>query len=141
MTLEELGDKFIVKESLEKKDVERHIERLLAFCQIDSQGHVRIKDHVEKNLTIQQKILCILSARFLGNQLQSLLGKDVTIRPEANADELVKMTGEKKAVIQARAKELKDHGQIKADTGQYSIEPHAIGDLIQILETRGIKNG
>ncbi|HIH13764.1 MAG TPA: hypothetical protein HA224_00745 [Nanoarchaeota archaeon] len=141
MSLQDLKKQFIVQESLEKIDIERQIMRVVRFCQVDAQGHVNIKTEIRGKLTAPQKMLCILASRYLGHELQGLLQEEKTIHAEVNVEDLSKMMSEKKSVICARAKDLKDSGKIKADSGIYQILPHAIEDIIIYLESLEANNG
>ena len=133
--------KFIVPENLEQQAIESNIAAISNFCQVDAASHVVFKDVIKKlDLTVQQKLLLTLAARFLGRELQSLLKENLTIVTEANADELAKITGDKKEVIQARIKELKDAQKVTAEAGIYRITPHGIGNIMMFLQSK-VKDG
>lgn len=137
-SLEELRKNFIMDEDAEQLNVERLIERLSKFCKIDINGYLFVNDKsIIQKLTIKDKIMLALSARFLANKLQEKLGQTPTISAEVSSEELTKFFSDKKEVIQARAKELKDDGKILVkERGSYAIYPFQIDDFITLIETR-----
>ncbi len=88
MELEELKKKFILTDDLEKMSVESLIEKLLPFCQVEQSGFVVISEIVRSKLTIREKILLTLVARFLANRLQEKSGTVTTISQIVTGDEL-----------------------------------------------------
>lgn len=139
-SLEELERQFILEEDMEHEDINNLISRMLKFCKIDKKGYVIIYN---KKLIIRDKILLVLSARYLANKLQEKLGKEITIMASINAKELAKMLREKENAIRARFKDLKEEGKIVTlKRGVYKITPHSIEDFLKILEDEeSYKNG
>ena len=89
----------------------------------------------QSGLTIPQKIMLALSARYLANKLQQKLGRESSIMEISNAKELADMLKEKEAVIAARLKDLKDAKKvISPNRGVFKIAPYAIKDFIAELE-------
>ena len=135
--LEDLEKQFILNEDMEHEDIKTLISRILKFCKIDNNGFVIIH---KKQSRIPDRILLVLSARYLANKLQAKLGKEVSIKETINTKELANMLKEKDAVITARLKDLKDEKKIiPQDRGVYKVAPYAINDFLSQLE--GAKNG
>ena len=122
-------------EDFEKVNIEELTKRLLKFCKLDKNGRIFITDkELIQKLTIKDKILITLSARYLANKLDS------NIQPAVSSEEIARFFSDKKEVIYARAKELKDDGKISIkERGTYLIYPFQIDDFITYLETRWIK--
>lgn len=137
-TLEDLRKKFIMDADAEQTNIEQLISRLSKFCKVDKNGYIFVDDKLLlQKLTIRDKIMLALSARYLANRLQEKLGLAPTISAEVSSDELTRFFSDKKDVIQARAKELKDDGKILSkDRGIYSVYPFQIEDFVASIETR-----
>lgn len=134
--LENLEKQFILNEDIEHEDIKDLIGRISKFCKIDNKGFVVIQG---KKLKLLDKILLILSARYLANKLQHKLGKEVTIPENVSAKELSNMIKEKNTVILARLKDLKDGKKIISQGwGVYKVASYAINDFLMELE--GAKN-
>lgn len=132
--LEELETQFILEEDMEHEDIKSLITRMLKFCRIDKNGYVIIYD---KKLKIADKILLILSARYLANKLQQKLGKEITIKEEVGNKELAKMLREKNEVIAARLKDLKEDRKIvPLRRGLHKIASYEINEFLRTLEGR-----
>lgn len=134
--LEEIEKKFIVREDKEKEDYVKLITRLIKFATADEGGFVIIDDTC-KDLTVKEKILLVLVVRHLASKLQEKLNRERTINEEVSGEDLAKFLGVKKAVIQARAKDLKDEGKIfssQPSSGKYKIAHYAIRKVIESLE-------
>lgn len=130
--LEELEKQFILNEDMEHEDIKNLISRALKLCKIDNKGFVVMH---QSGLTIPQKIMLALSARYLANKLQQKLGRESSIMEISNAKELADMLKEKEAVIAARLKDLKDAKKvISPNRGVFKIAPYAIKDFIAELE-------
>ena len=135
--LENLEKEFIIDEDMEQEDIQQLISRIIKFCKIDKNGYVVIYD---KNLKLIDKILLILSARYLGNRLQQKLNRDITINDQVNNKEISNMLREKDIVVNARLKDLKDERKvIPIRRGIYKIAPHVIDQVLSALEER-VKN-
>jgi len=136
-SLEDLEKKFILDADMEHKDINSLISRILNLCQVDKNGFVKIEDKFLKKLNLIDKIILILSARHLANKLQTKLGKEVTIREEMTSQEIANMLREKKIVINARLKELKDKKQaIPVERGTYKVAPYAVSDILDKMEAQ-----
>ena len=134
--LKDLEKQFILNEDMEQADIERFINRLLQFCRIDERGFVIIQ---KLYLNMFQKIMLVLSARYLASKLQQKLGREKIISNEISAKELSDMIREKDTVVIARLKDLKDAKKIiSSERGVYKIAPYAIDDFL--IELEGIKN-
>jgi len=130
--LEKLRKQFIIEEDIEHEDIKQLITRILKFCKIDRNGYVIIHN---KNLRIIDRILLILSARYLGNKLQQKLGKEITIHKEVTNKEIANMLKEKETVITARLKDLKDDAKvIPVRRGVYKVAPYIIDTFLSQLE-------
>lgn len=130
--LEDIEKQFILNEDMEHEDIEEFIKRILSFCKIDSKGFVRIQ---KPDLIIPQKIMLVLSARYLANKLQEKLGKKDSISEKVSAEELSNMLRSKKSVIVARVKDLKDSNKLNSPSkGTYQVSPYAIEDFLDELE-------
>jgi len=116
---------FISKEEFEKELLPSYIEKILKFCKIDIDGTVlfgKIK------ITSSDKIKIILIARFLANKLDSKVNNIVGL------NEIVAITGVQKNIVAARLKELLDRKIIyRESTGNYSIYPHQINNILETL--------
>jgi hypothetical protein len=135
--LEDLEKQFILNEDMEHEDIKDLVKQILKFCKIDNKGFVIIQKFP---LIIPQKLMLVLSARYLANKLQYSIGKESTISETSNAKELASMLKEKEAVISARLKDLKDAKKIiSTDRGVFKIAPYAIKDFLAELEDT--KNG
>ncbi|MFH0832282.1 MAG: hypothetical protein V1900_00975, partial [Candidatus Aenigmatarchaeota archaeon] len=75
--LEELEKQFILNEDMAHEDIKDLIKRILKFCKIDNKGFVIIQ---KKKLRIIDKMILVLSARYLANKLQIKQARDVTIQ-------------------------------------------------------------
>lgn len=136
MELEDLEKEFILNEDMEYEDIKGLISRLLQFCKIDNKGFVVIQ---KSGLIIPQKIMLVLSARYLANKLQEKLNRENKISEQVTAKEISLILKEKNPVIGARLKELKDEKKVLSpERGIYKIAPYAIKDFLKELE--GDKN-
>ncbi|HUS49381.1 MAG TPA: hypothetical protein VMZ91_04410 [Candidatus Paceibacterota bacterium] len=134
--LEDLEKQFILNEDMELEDIKGFVARILKFCKIDSKVFVIIQ---RSKLRIVDKLLLILSARYLANKLQQKLGKEPGIAEIVNIKDLASMMKEKETVIIARLKDLKDGKKvISQERGVYKVAPYAIKDFLTELE--GVKN-
>ena len=134
--LEELEKQFIINEDMEHEDIKISINRLLKFCKIDEKGFVIIQ---KSSLNMIQKIMLVLSARYLASNLQKKLGREKIISDEISANELTDMLREKNTVVIARLKDLKDTKKIiSSKRGIYKVASYAIDDFLTELES--VKN-
>jgi len=131
--IERLGAQFIVNEDMEAESVQRLVERMLNFCKVDGKGFVMIKS---KKMKITDKLMLVLSARYLANRIQVLTGKEASISENIEAKELGRMIGEDHATVLARLKDLKDKNKaIALGKGVYKVAPHEIDSFLGSLET------
>ena len=108
------------------------LTKITKFCKIDVKGYVQI---FNQNLTIPNKILLVLSARYLANRLQKKLGKESNIKEEITPTELADILKIKRPVIRARLKELKDDEKIvRVSKGTYKVYVHLIKQFLEQLE-------
>lgn len=134
--LEDLEKEFILNEDMEHDNIRALVGRILKFCKIDSKGFVI--SH-KTSLKIPDKILLVLSARYLANKLQQSIGRENSISEEISAKELSNMIREKDAVVIARLKDLKDANKVlSSERGIYKVAPYAIEPFLKELE--GVKN-
>lgn len=134
--LEDFEKQFILKEDMEYGDIKQLVSKVLQFCKIDDKGFVVIQ---KPNLIIPQKIMLVLTARYLANKLQQKLGRENIISEEVSARELSNILKEKDAVVIARLKDLKDAKKILSPKrGIYKITPYAVKDFL--IELEGTKN-
>jgi hypothetical protein len=130
--LEDLEKTFILDEDMEHADINKLIGRILKFCKIDNKGYVILQ---KGSLIILDKIMLVLSARYLANKLQQKLGRENPISEQMNTKEIAEMIKEKDAVVAARLKELKDAKKaLSPKTGVYKIAPYAIDEMLDKLE-------
>ena len=134
--LEDLEKQFILDADLEHEDIKSLTSRVLKLCKIDTKGFVMIQ---KSNLTIPERILLALSARFLANKLQQKLGRESAIEETCTTKELADMLSEKGTVVTARLKELKDAKKVLSPSrGVFKVAPYEIRDILDELE--GVKN-
>jgi hypothetical protein len=132
--LEDLEKQFILNEDMEHEDIKDLIKRMLVFCKIDSQGFVIIQS--SSKLIIPQKLLLILSARYLANKLQQKLARENGISELVTIKDLANMMKEKDTVIIARLKDLKDAKKIiSPERGVYKIASYALKPFLTELES------
>lgn len=130
--LEELEKEFILSEDMEHDDIKDLISRILEMCKIDTKGHVVIR---KSDLTMQQRIMLVLSARYLANKLQQKLSRESSIDETCKTMDIANMLKEKDTVIRVRLKELKDAKKvISSGRGVFKIAPYEIKDFLTELE-------
>ena len=131
-SLEDLEKEFIHDEDAEPGDIRSLVTRIMMFCKIDKSGYVVVSD---KKLSIQDKILLILSARYLAHKLQVKLGKEGKINSEVTTTELTDMIRANPKTISGRLSELTKGSKVKSPKiATYKIAPHAIEQILVILE-------
>lgn len=130
--LENLEKEFILNEDMEHDDIKDLISRILEFCKIDNNGFVVIR---RPGLTMQQRIMLLLSARYLANKLQQKLNRDSPINESCTTMEIANMLKEKDTVVRVRVKELKDAKKVLSPKrGVFKIAPFEIEDFLTDLE-------
>ncbi|PIN77391.1 hypothetical protein COV15_02105 [Candidatus Woesearchaeota archaeon CG10_big_fil_rev_8_21_14_0_10_34_12] len=136
--LEELEKRFIVDGDMEEEDIISLIERTLKFAKVDVSGYVSLLN--PKDLKIMEKIMIILISRHLANRLQIKRKKENPINSDVSIEELTNMLREKRNVILARIKDLRDSNLISSSSsGIYNAQPHAISSFLNKVE--GKNNG
>lgn len=130
--LEELEKDFILSDDMEREDIKELISRILKMCKIDAQGYVAIR---KPDLTIAQRIMLVLSARYLANKLQHKLSRESPIDETCKTMDIANMLKEKDTVIRVRLKELKDAKKVlSSKRGVFKIAPYEIKDFLAELE-------
>jgi len=128
-----LEKEFILDEDIEHKELDTLIRRMLKFCKVDKKGFVIIPN--AKKLIVLDRILLVLGARNLANKLQIVIGQESTIKKEVTIDELENILKEKREVILARIKDLRDNGSIETpEKGVYTAAIHAVKSLLEKIE-------
>jgi hypothetical protein len=138
--LEDLEKQFISDGDMEQEEISKLITKTLTFARIDKNGFVSLLNPLK--IKIADKIMLVLISRYLANKLQTKLGKEVSINENMKIDDLANNLREKRAVIIARIKDLKDNNLISSDKeGIYRIQPHAISPFLDRLNKENEKNG
>lgn len=138
--LEKIEGEFILSHDAEKEDYAKLIRRMMKYAKVDQEGYVII-DETAKDVPMKDKILLILTTRYLANKLQEKLGKENAIKGEMSADDLEHIMRAKKDVIQARIKELRDDNKVKSEkAGIYSIAPHYLKTFLDTLDKNNQSN-
>jgi len=131
--MEDLEKQFILSEDMEHEDINGLVKRILNFCKVDTKGFVVIQ---KSGLIIPQRIMLVLSARYLANKLQQKLGREnISINEVVTLKELSGMLKEKDTVIIARLKDLKDAKKVlSSERGIYKVATYAIKDFLTELD-------
>ena len=117
---------------MEHEDVGNLTNRILKFCKIDNKGFVIIE---KMSLKVADKILLVLSAKYLANRLQQKLNRKITISEISSAGEIAKILKEKETVIAARLNDLKGAKKIiSPERGSFKVAPYEIEKFIGELE-------
>ena len=136
--LENIEKKFIIEGDAEIENIEKSIERVSKFSNVDITGYVRLDNNVKK-ISIKDKILLIIATRYLANKLQEKLKKEPTISIEVDSNEISKMLGTKVNVISARLKDLKDERKILSKkAGVFTMATYSIESLLSKLENKEV---
>jgi len=127
--LDELKKMFIIdRGKYEKEKLPEFIKRTLVYCKVDSEGRIYIEGF---DLTIRDKIIISLIARFLANKM------DPSIKSEMSGEEISTILDADKPVIFARLKDLSDIRVItKLDKGIYEIIPYCIEKLLNEIDNK-----
>ena len=129
--LKELEKNFILDEDAQKESIKELIRETLTFCKIDKGGYV-VLENPSRKFTIVNKIMLVLSARYLANRLQASLGNEPSIKESVNVQELSDVLKVKQAVIRARLKDLKDKKNVvPTSSGTYRVAAYAIGPFLK----------
>lgn len=126
---EELKKSFIVnREEYQKEKLPDFISRALGFCTVDSEGGIHINNF---SLTVRDKIVVALIARFLAHQLQSTIDSSMT------GEEISTILDIDKAVTFARLKDLCDTKMVRRiEKGIYEIVPFYVEPLLTELQSK-----
>ncbi|MBI5228507.1 hypothetical protein HY991_00235 [Candidatus Micrarchaeota archaeon] len=128
--LAELKEKFIIEMGkYEKENLAELVKRTMNFCVVDKSGKVVI---TFKRLTDKEQIKIALIARFLASELTK-----GNIPREVTAEELVLSLKQKKSIIAARLKEIKDEGDAeRLSRGTYTITSYKLTKMLDELEKK-----
>jgi hypothetical protein len=133
--LKNIEKDFILDEDMEHRNLKSLVTRTMKLCKTDKVGTVIIDANILLDMIIPQRIMCVLTARRLANQLQGKVGSEVTIMEDVGYKELACMIHENPAVVAARLKELKDKKQVlQISRGIYRIAPYAIESFLKQME-------
>ncbi|MFH2020150.1 MAG: hypothetical protein ABIJ34_01985 [archaeon] len=133
--LENLEKSFILDDDMEHENIKELIQKIQLYCRIDKNGFVVIDDKVKTKLIIPDRVTLVMAARHLANRLQQKLGKEPTIKEDVPSQELADMLKEKRAVIDARLKDLKDKKEVlPVSRGVYKIAPYTIPPFLKRIE-------
>ncbi|RLG44252.1 MAG: hypothetical protein DRN81_04920 [Thermoproteota archaeon] len=129
--LEELEKEFIMSEDMEHDEIRELIGLVLGICKIDKKGYVVIR---RTGLTMQQRIMVVLTARYLANKLQQELERESPIDETCTTMEIANMLKEKDTVVRVRLKELKDDKKVLSPKrGVFRIAPYEIKEFLKEL--------
>ncbi|WP_158787877.1 hypothetical protein [Granulicella sp. L46] len=125
-TLEELKAQFLVSSNLSEAKMLSLLQLAIAHCAVDSKGNVDIKS---PKLAARDKIMLVLSARYIAHHLDESISMDVT------GDELVRNAGVALDQIRARTSDLVRDKQIETPArGTYRVLVHRIDPFLQGLK-------
>jgi len=132
--LENLERDFIVGDDMEKDTYIRLIKRVIKYAKVDRAGYVLLSQDIK--FPIKNRVMIILVVRYLASKLQEILSKENTINQYVSVDELSRMSGAKKSVIMARAKDLKDDRKLESskNKGGYRVFQHSIESFLDQLD-------
>ncbi len=138
--LKNLEKEFILDQNAKEADVKALIRRILAFWKIDQNGHVVIDVSKAKKLITLQKVMLILSARYLANRLQSQLGSDAPVPEQATIHDVADILREQQKIVGARISDLNKQKKILVvSRGIYKVAPYAVEPFLREIEDS--KNG
>jgi len=126
--LEELKKKFIIDQTeYEKEKVESHLEKALKYGRITTDGRVILKN----NLTNKEKVGVVLIIRYLANQLDENISKDVSVKEISN------YTGIKENQTRARCSDLVGDGVIlRVEGNVFRFYPTLIDEFLNNLDQK-----
>jgi hypothetical protein len=125
-SLEELKSQFLVSNSLSEAKMLSLLQLAVRHCAVDSRGSVEVKT---EGLPARDKIMLVLSARYIAHHLDESIAMDVT------PDELVRNAGVAPEQVRARTSDLVKDKQIETPSrGVYRALVHKIEPFL-----RGIK--
>ncbi|MHA1280537.1 MAG: hypothetical protein ACTSQ8_25550 [Candidatus Helarchaeota archaeon] len=124
--LEELRKKFIVDQTeYEKEKLESHLEKVLKYGRITTDGKVILKN----NLTNKEKVGVVLIIRYLANQLDQNISKEVSVKEISN------YTGMKENQTRARCSDLVGEGVIlKVEGNVFRFYPTLIDEFLNKIK-------
>jgi hypothetical protein len=133
--LHKLEKSFILDEDAQDEDIKALISSVQKFCKVDKNGFVVIESSAIKKKNVVDKILLVLTARYVANKLFLILKKESTINATVTIDELEDILKEKRTILIARLKDLKDAKKITSESrGSYKITAYSIKSFLQSLE-------
>ena len=118
--LEDLKSQFLVSSSLSEAKMLALLKMAIDHCVVDKRGHVEMKT---PNLAARDKIMLILSARYIAHHLDETIPMDVT------ADEIAKNAFIAPEQVRARTSDLVRDKMIESSSRgvfralAYKIEP------------------
>ncbi len=121
---------FIVdEETYDKERVKTAIDKLARFAKISNSGRVYIDRSLEKGLTLKNKIVLVIVARYLGNKLNQDISSEIT------AKDISTYISADLPTVHARGKELADDGYVSKPTdGTYVMNPGKIDEFLDSLK-------
>lgn len=126
-SLEELKDKFLVSDSLSEQKMLGLLEVAINHCVVDPRGHVEIKT---SGLTVRDKIMLILAARFIAHHLDESIAMDVM------GEEIAKNAFVAPEQVRARTSDLvKDKMIDSPSRGTYRALAHKIEPFLRNLSS------
>ena len=128
-SIDDLKNSFIInREEYQKEKLPELVSKALKFCKVDSEGGIHITNF---SLTIRDKIVISLAARFLANQLEPTINLSMT------GEEVSTILDVDKAMAFARLKDLCDAKIVKRiEKGTYQIVPFCIESLLTELHSK-----
>lgn len=129
MGIEELRAKFIVDDSVIKRNVEQLVEKALRHCLVDKHGKVHIKN---QKLPSKVRVKLVIAARALAHNL------DEKIPGDLNLEDIAECAGLPKNQARARIAEAADE-RFAEQTGRgtYRAVSHQIASFLDQLEVSG----
>jgi hypothetical protein len=122
-TLDELKSQFLVSSDLSEAKMLALLQLAVHHCAVDSKGNVEIKS---AGLGARDKIMLVLSARFIAHHLEDSIPMDVT------GEELVRNTHVALDQVRARTSDLVKDKQIETPArGVYRVFVHKIEPFLR----------
>jgi hypothetical protein len=132
--LDEYEKKIFTTRDLEEEELKRLIDEISNFATVSPDGFVRITNIDNSKITDKERILTVLSVRYLLNNLQVKIGRQTPVEADVTLYELSQILRKPQKSISARVSELKEDNTIEIiHKGVYRIKPYAIDGLIAIL--------
>jgi hypothetical protein len=133
-SLEDWEKEFVKPDDIQEEDLKKLLEKASQFCEIQSDGYVRIKKVGKGGLSDKAQIHLILVARYLAHELQTRLGRENPISATVRVSELEQMLRTSSKTITSRISDLrKEHAIEDGTRGEYMIKLPAIDDFLEDL--------